>query len=363
MNGGTPFVIGAACLFPPLDRRLKIPRRGASARLAWKVCEAGARVSFEEASKLLKSLADVDLSPKRVQLVTEGVGRVLQEERDGATQGYLEGKAPAPKGRAVGLLVATMDGGRVQTRQAKREEKWKEDKVGVVYEAVPVPERPGVEYHGPEPGERSVVGTLGNWESLGDHLSALADRRGYARAAQRVVVSDGAEVLRSVRERCFSDAVFILDWVHAVEHLHDTAVAGLGPGPKAEAWYEQQKDRLWKGRITGVIGALSELSGQVGLPTKRSAENDPRRVVANNRGYFERNRAAMDYPAFRKQGWPISSAIVESTIKQVSHRVKGSEKHWTEQGAEETLQVVTHVLSEDGTWENFWRRCPLAGPP
>jgi hypothetical protein len=31
-----------------------------------------------------------------------------------------------------------------------------------------------------------------SWEKLGDHLSARADRRGYAHAQQTVFVSDGA---------------------------------------------------------------------------------------------------------------------------------------------------------------------------
>jgi sucrose-6-phosphate hydrolase SacC (GH32 family) len=35
-------------------------------------------------------------------------------------------------------------------------------------------------------------------------------------------------------------------------------------------------------------------------------------------------------------------------------------KHWALSGAEATLQVMAHLLSEDESWEGFRRRCPLA---
>jgi len=44
------------------------------------------------------------------------------------------------------------------------------------------------------------------------------------------------------------------------------------------------------------------------------------------------NRQRMDYPEYRRLGLPISSAPVESTIKQMNRRVKGSEKFWLEGG-------------------------------
>ena len=37
----------------------------------------------------------------------------------------------------------------------------------------------------------------------------------------------------------------------------------------------------------------------------------------------------MDYPARRKAGLPFTSAYVESTVKQVARRMKGTEKFWS----------------------------------
>jgi len=238
--------------------------------------------------------------------------------------------------------------------------KWKENKVAVVHDAVPTPEVAGVKYEGPKPITRSVTATMAPWDTLGDHASALAERRGYPHAREKVFISDGAPAIRSVRERCFPDAVFILDWAHAVQHLHSCALAIFGPGEKADRWHERQEDRLWNGHSERLIAEIAKRSRQLGPPPKRASENDPRRILANNLDYFRTNRRGIDYPTFRRNGWPIGSGIIESAIKQIAKRVKGTEKHWTLKGAEETLQVTTHLISEDDSWEHFWKRCPLA---
>jgi len=325
------------------------------------VCEANLAGSFDKAARLLESLANLKIDAKRVQLITEGVGAALVRERDESTEAFLHGSgAHATAGPAAPLIVVTADGGRVQTRQPKAADKWKEDKVGVVYDALPGPEQPGETYHGPPPITRSVVVTMKPWEELADHLSALADRRGYAAAVEKVFISDGAGGIRSTRERCFPDAVFILDWAHAAEHLHDCAVARFGPGRKADDWYERQKERLWNGKARRVIAAIARLARDLGPPPPKAADNDPRRILRANLSYFRTNRDAMDYAAYRQKGWPLGSGIIESTIKQLGKRVKGTEKHWSLGGVEATLQVMALLVSEDGAWEGFWQRCPMA---
>ena len=64
----------------------------------------------------------------------------------------------------------------------------------------------------------------------------------------------------------------------------------------------------------------------------------------------------MDYPRYRCLGLPISSAPVESTIKQLNRRVKGSEKFWSEGGSESVLQLRADQLSDGAILEAFWDR-------
>ena len=68
------------------------------------------------------------------------------------------------------------------------------------------------------------------------------------------------------------------------------------------------------------------------------------------------NRGRMDYPRYRRLGLPVSSAGVESTIKQLNRRVKGTEKFWIGGGAEAPLQVRAAYLSEDGRAQRYWER-------
>ena len=67
----------------------------------------------------------------------------------------------------------------------------------------------------------------------------------------------------------------------------------------------------------------------------------------------------MRYDEYRQQGLPIVSAYIESTIKQVNQRVKGSEKFWSEGGAEALLQLAGDYLSERLPLDQFWRNRPL----
>ena len=64
----------------------------------------------------------------------------------------------------------------------------------------------------------------------------------------------------------------------------------------------------------------------------------------------------MNNPEYRRLGLRISSAPVESAIKSLNRRVKGSEKFWREQGAEAVLQVRAAYLSEEGRAERYWQR-------
>ncbi len=60
----------------------------------------------------------------------------------------------------------------------------------------------------------------------------------------------------------------------------------------------------------------------------RPREDDPRKILWNAVEYVEKNSDKMDYPRYRNDGLPISSAPVESLVKQVNRRVKGTEKFW-----------------------------------
>ena len=66
------------------------------------------------------------------------------------------------------------------------------------------------------------------------------------------------------------------------------------------------------------------------------------------------NADKMRYDDFRRQGLPIMTSAVESVIKMINRRVKGSEKFWSEPGAEAILQLRADYLSETEIMNRFW---------
>jgi len=62
----------------------------------------------------------------------------------------------------------------------------------------------------------------------------------------------------------------------------------------------------------------------------------------------------MHYDEYRCRGLPIMTSAVESVIKTINRRVKGSEKFWSARGAEAILQLRADYLSETLPMERFW---------
>ena len=120
---------------------------------------------------------------------------------------------------------------------------------------------------------------------------------------RRLTARDGEVILRRARFRCRG-----------------------GQGQHA-AWalYESWLRLAWSGQVAALLRSLKAAGGRVGQPPAGAKEDDRRKVVWEAVGYVTNNRDKMDYPRYRKLGLPISSARVESTIKQMNRRVKGRE--------------------------------------
>ena len=77
-------------------------------------------------------------------------------------------------------------------------------------------------------------------------------------------------------------------------------------------------------------------------------------VVSTALGYLQKHTDKMRYPEYRCQGLPITSSYVESAVKQFNQRVKGTEKFWTEAGAEALLQLRADYLGSTNVLADFW---------
>ena len=93
-------------------------------------------------------------------------------------------------------------------------------------------------------------------------------------------------------------------------------------------------------------------------PQESDGPEHPRRVLANNVGYFEGHRHHMDYPRYRAKGWPIGSGVTESAVKLFNKRVKGTEQFWSLPGVESILSLRALWLSQDDRWARYWNTRP-----
>ncbi len=75
----------------------------------------------------------------------------------------------------------------------------------------------------------------------------------------------------------------------------------------------------------------------------------------------------MKYPEYRQAGLPLTTAWMESLVKEMNYRVKGTEMFWNDpEGAEAILQVRAASLCDDERLNNHLRNrpgCPLTRRP
>jgi hypothetical protein len=351
--------------YAPLDCGLGIPPTGGSIRRTARVCHAAVTArSFEAAAEILREHGGIELSAKQVRVIGETEGQRVAQERQAEVDAFRRRELRFEAPEVPELIVVTGDGGRIQTRQPENGSAWKEDKIGGVYDALPQKNPAAAsaeEYDGAKARTKTYVASLATWEEFGWMLCVEAIRRGYERAKEKLFISDGAVALRSLRQMHFPDAIFILDWYHAVEHLADAAKAAFGENAEEwRAWYATLKNRLWQGDVDAILVALQAESARVGAPVPKESESSPRVVLHRNRGYFADNRDGMNYPRFRAEGWPIGSGVAEGAVKQFGIRLKGTEKFWNGfrfgMGAEEMLALCALHRSEDGRWRAYWDR-------
>lgn len=220
-------------------------------------------------------------------------------------------------------------------------------------------EKQQLRYQPPKILSRDVVATRRDANAFGPMLAAMAWTLGFAAAPRKAFLADGSETNWSVWSRCFSHYTPILDFVHALCYVYHAAMVGL---PEAEAWptYCQWAQWVWSGEVNKVIEALTRRLTELGGPPQKEDTTSPQAKVAEALRYLSNQQSRMKYNEYRRQGLPITSSHIESTIKLINRRVKGTEKFWLEAGAEALLQLTADYRCHHNPLPNFWRQRQLS---
>jgi hypothetical protein len=187
-----------------------------------------------------------------------------------------------------------------------------------------------------------------NADELGNRAFYEARVRGSERARRVVVLGDGAKWIWNQSDTHFPDAIEIIDWYHACEHLWEVGREFYGDGTeRCRRWVEAQKGFLMADKVGVVVRNIEKLRPR----TKRQVK-----ARDTNLGYFRNNRKRMQYGTFRKQGLFIGSGAVESACKHlVQQRFKGAGMRWTSGGFKRLMAIRTALKNRrfDQLWHQY----------
>jgi hypothetical protein len=193
--------------------------------------------------------------------------------------------------------------------------------------------------------EMTYFSRLGDARTFIRQATLPLHERGTERAGVVCAVLDGARWLQELVDHHRPDAVRILDFPHAVEHLAAAAQACWGPGTlAATTWLEEQRRTLRTGNPAQVLDALLALP----TPTPEAAT-----VRAQVHAYLASRKDQIAYAHFAALGYPLGSGAVESANKLVVEaRLKGSGMHWAPKQVNPLLAL--RGLQCSGQWDEAW---------
>jgi hypothetical protein len=343
--------------------------------------------SFERTAVVIRRVLKQDLSTSTIRRLANEVGLELADEE------WDDGEPEVVVPQAV---VVSCDGGRLRAREPGHgrgvhpsgENGWRETK-NASLERMTLPEssggddpcldlpttfrtagrvakvtgKPGpnvdtppdgkvgrVVYAGPKRVLRTVLASMASSDDFGPMMEREARRRRFFESPRRAFLGDGLPWNWSIWKKHFRSFIPILDFIHAIHYVFDAATCLAGD--EVDGWeaYVRCITLCWQGRVDDVIRQLTDACHDRGINVEESlADDDPNKPLADAVRYLTNNRSRMDYPRYRRLGLPVTSSPMESLVKQMNLRVKGTEMFWDDPaGAEAILRLRAASLSDDG---------------
>ena len=325
----------------PLDDALGLFPGGLSPRLHEAVVRLSTSLPFAQAAREVRWLLGVNVSEQLACRLTERVGATSVALHDSEVERFTQERPAPPPGPAVQQISA--DGAMVPLVHGE----WAEVKTVAIGTVVATPSQTGTV---PRATDISYFSRLADHETFSRAAWPELHRRGTETAGVVVAVADGSEWLQKFIDLQRPNAVRILDFPHAVEHLALAAQATYGVGTAATTtWLAEQTATLRHGDPATVLAALKH------LPT--SEAKDPMTATTVREStltYFTKRQSQITFATFLAKGYPIGSGMVESANKLVVEaRLKGSGMHWARPNVNPLLSLRTSLCSDrwDATWQ------------
>lgn len=333
----------------PLDEQLGLRPGEMSAELESLLAMTGAQVPFAKGADLFERLTLVHVSPQSMDKATEVMGQEVaarEQEWQVASHDVARIEAQQQKPRTGKRLYGTLDAVKYHSREHRDDDDngWRELKVGVWFTTEAEPPKTADGDWDIEAEDISYYCDTAEAETFGELVWATGFQREVLCASEVVFIGDGADWIWNLVGEHFPDAVQIVDWFHAAEHLGAVAKAAFSDEREQKAWLDKAKNHLWAGEVDTVITLLN------GLIADRDISEVTKAVH-----YFDKHRRRMDYACFRSKGYHIGSGTVESGCKQLGiQRMKVPGASWSLGGACSTAKARATLLSDQ--WDEIAAR-------
>jgi hypothetical protein len=332
------FVHGVGKGFFPLDEELELLPGVLTPHGHECLVRLASWMPFEKAIELLADFMGIGVSEMVSQKYTEAAGAAYERLQDEEVE-QLEREAPLAE-KGGDKLQISVDGAMVPLLHGI----WSEVRTLVVGEVQPAVEEWGEEVvhtHNLSYFSRKV-----NAEEFQRLALVEMHRRGVEHAAEVAAIVDGADWEQGFIDYHCPEAIRILDFPHAGEHVNGIGECLYGEHtPESQAWLGERLHRLKQEGPDQLLGEFQIL--QQHYPEAQA--------ISGNLAYLEKRKDQMQYPLFQAQGWPIGSGIVESGNKLVVEaRLKGAGMHWAENHVNAMLALRNIICSD--RWKSEWPR-------
>lgn len=302
------------------------------------MCWAGAMdSSFELASQTLERFAGLAIPGRQIQRLINAFGpqaATWMQHREGPVR-HIPVDTLNIQTDMTGIPARPEELRAVKGKQPDGSAKTRQIKVGCVFtqsrDSKGNPQR--------DPFSSTYVAAFCDRAEFAPLLWTEALKRGYATARKIVFIGDGAEWIWNMVNERFGEAVQIVDFYHACEHLH-VLCKTLEPDEQcAKALFKRWRKRLKNNGLPGIIEDTTRRLEFV--------DSTLRDAVKAQLPYFQDNAQRMRYRTFRHKGYFIGSGAIEGACRHiVAERTKLSGMRWSCSGAQNVLAFRCLIKSD-----------------
>jgi hypothetical protein len=333
----------------PADAALGLENGNTPALARLVTLEGADEGSYEKAELHLRETGGINFSARQIQRLVQHIGP--------DAQGWQQREAlrPLPDATAVPVLYVEADATGVPMRKEELEGRSGKQPDGsakrrMAYLGCVFTQQKKNEDGSPirDHNSTTYVSSFESIDAFGPMLRQEAIRRGLPLALTVILLIDGAAGLANMGRLCFSSAIQIVDFYHALEHAGKILVVLLGSKEHPE--YQKRLSR-WARLLLrdGVEKLISQARQQC---KKQPAQSE---AVEKELNYFVNNVQRMQYGTFRSKGYFIGSGVVEAGCKTViGARCKQSGMFWGEDGAENILAF--RCINASHRLDAFWKQ-------